>query len=232
VRHLLNEFKETPRERGMSGQRGAWRQGYFALVKTLVRFERWDLILDGTTIPTYEKPEQQAWRHWAIGLAQAAQGKVDEARKTHEKMQEFVKAATASKRALAIGELELEATIAARGGDTKKGYEVFRKAADMEAALIYTEPPSYPRPVVEGLGATALAMGDGAVAEKAYREALEREPGSGRAYFGIAAALKAQNKMAEAQQMTAKAMKAWDKADSDLPQLRGAATTAAGASQR
>jgi hypothetical protein len=96
----------------------------------------------------------------------------------------------------------------------------------MEAALIYTEPPSYPRPVVEAFAMTALALNDYATSEKAYREALAREPGSGRAYFGIAAALRGQNKVAEAQQMSAKGMKAWDKADADLPQLRSTTHTA------
>jgi Flp pilus assembly protein TadD len=118
--------------------------------------------------------------------------------------------------------------VAARGGATKRGWELFRKAGDMEAALIYTEPPSYPRPVVEGWAHTALAMGDSAAAEKAYREALSREPGSGRAYFGLAAALLGQQKTAEAQEMMAKGIKAWDKADPDLPQLRATTHTAGG----
>jgi len=230
VRHMMS-FKETPRERAGNGQRTPYRQGYYALVKTLVRFERWDLVLDGKTIPAYDKPEQNAWRLWATGLAHAAQGHADRSRKAHAEMQEQLKAATASKRPLEIAELELSATIAARSGDTKKGWETFRKAADMEAALLYTEPPSYPRPVAEGFANTALAVGDFKTAEAAYREALGREPGSGRAYFGVAAALKGQNKMAEAEQMTAKAMRAWDKADTDLPQLRGATNTA-GARQR
>jgi tetratricopeptide (TPR) repeat protein len=142
-------------------------------------------------------------------------------------MKEHLLRITASKRPLEIARIELEATIAARGGDMSKGWSLFRKAADMEAALIYTEPPSYPRPVVEGFAMTALAIGDFATAEKAYREALSREPGSGKAYFGIAAALRGLNKIAEAQQMTAKGMKAWDKADPDLPQLRAATHTAA-----
>jgi tetratricopeptide (TPR) repeat protein len=225
VRHMLT-FKETPRERKGTNQRTPYRQGYYALVKTLVRFERWDLILDGTTIPAYDKPEQNAWRLWGIGLAQAAQGRVDEARAAHAQMKEHLKTITASKRQLEIAGIELEATIAARGGDVRKGWDLFRKAADMEAALIYTEPPSYPRPVAEGLAVTALALGDHVAAEKAYREALSREPGSGRAYFGIAAALRGQNKMAEAQEMAAKGVKAWDKADADLPQLRTVTHTA------
>ena len=226
ARHLL-DYKETPRERGGNSQRTAYRQGYYALIKTLVRFEQWDLLLNGTQVPVYDKPEQQAWRMWAIGLAHAAQGRLAEARAAHAQMKEHLKAVTATLRPLTTAEIELDATIAARGGDRKKGYELFRKAADMEAALIYTEPPSYPRPVVEGLAITAMALGDHAAAEHAYREALIREPGSGHAYFGIAAALKAQNKSADADAMAAKGRQAWDRADQDLPQLRTVATSVA-----
>jgi tetratricopeptide (TPR) repeat protein len=225
VRHMMS-FKETPRERTGSSQRTPYRQGYYALVKTLVRFERWDLILDGKTLPVYDKPEQQAWRLWATGLAQAARGQQAEAKASLGEMRKQLEKITASKRPLAIAEIELDATIMARAGNTKKAWELFRKAADWEAALLYTEPPSYPRPVAEGFANTALTMGEFAVAEQAYREALSREPGSGRAYFGIAAALRAQDKVAAAAEMTSKGMKAWDKADQDLPQLRGSATTA------
>ena len=208
-RHLLS-FKETPRERSGSSQRTVYRQGYYSLVKTLVRFEKWDLILDGQTIPVYDKPEQQAWRLWSAGLAHAAKGKLDDARTALEAMKSHVKAATASRRPLTIAEMELDATISARSGDKVRGYGLFRTAAEMEAAVIYTEPPSYPRPVVEAWGATAAALGDHVVAERAFREALAREPGSGRAYFALASTLHALNRADEAAQMSAKGKKAWD----------------------
>jgi tetratricopeptide (TPR) repeat protein len=219
VRHMM-EFKETPRERAGNSQRTPYRQGYYSLVKTLVRFEQWDAILDGATVPVYDKPEQQAWRTWAIGLAHAAQGRLDNARQAHDEMKGHLKAVTATRRPLTAAEIELDATLAARSGDRDRGYRLFRKAADMEAALIYTEPPSYPRPVVEGYGITALALGDYKTAEKAFREALAREPGSGRAYFCLAAALRGLNKLADAEAMRTRATQAWDKADPDLPQLR------------
>jgi tetratricopeptide (TPR) repeat protein len=216
ARHLLS-FRETPRERGGNSQRTIYRQGYYSLVKTLVRFERWDLILDAATIPVHDKPEQQGWRTWAIGLAYAAQGKFEEARSAQEQLSAHVKAASASRRPLAIAAMELDATISARSGDKVRGYGLFRTAADMEAALIYTEPPSYPRPVVEGFGATAAALGDHVVAEKAFRETLTREPGSGRAYFALAATLRALNRADEAKDMAERGSKAWDKADSPIP---------------
>ena len=151
VQHLFT-FKENPRERAGNSQRGVWRQGYFGLIKSTVRFEKWNEILDGKTLPVYDKPEQQAWRHWAIGLAQSATGQPEKAKATLADMQKDLDAVTSAKEPIGIALQELEATIAARGGDRKKAYELFRKAADREAAMLYTEPPSYPRPVVEGLG--------------------------------------------------------------------------------
>lgn len=223
VQHLFT-FKETPREASGNNQRVAWRQAYFGLVKTVVRFEKWDAILDGTTIPVYDKPEQNAWRHWAMGLAYAATGQVDRANATLADLKKDVSAVTAANEPLNIAAIELEATIAARTGNPKKGFDLFKRAATREAAMIYTEPPAYPRPVVEGYGNVALAVGDYNAAATAFREALEREPGSGRAYFGLAAALEHLGKTSEAQDAHARAVKAWASADPDLPQLRRSST--------
>lgn len=224
VRHLMNDFKETPRERSGSNQRVTYRQGYYGLVKTLVRFQKWDVILDGTTIPAYDRPEQHAWRLWATGLAQASTGQIDKARVTLREMSDHVKKAEGSRRPLAIAEMELDATVTAYGGDRAKAWTTFRKAAATEAALIYTEPPSYPRPVAEGMGNTALAIGDAKVAEEGYREALAREPGSGHAFFGVAAALQAQGRIVESRLAYERGLIRWDKADVDMfkrkPMLR------------
>jgi tetratricopeptide (TPR) repeat protein len=223
VQHLFT-FKENPRERAGNNQRGVWRQGYFGLIKTLVRFEKWNEILDGTTIPKYDKPEQNAWRHWAMGLAYIATNQVEKAKVTLAEMENDLNAVTSAKEPIGIGVQELEATLWARLGDRKKAYELFRKAADREAAMLYTEPPSYPRPVVEGFANTALALRDYATAEQAYRETLSREPGSGRAFFGQAAALEGLGKNSEARDVRARATKAWAHADADLPQLQVART--------
>jgi Tfp pilus assembly protein PilF len=216
----LFTYKENPRERNGNNQRTVWRQGYFGLIKSTVRFEKWNEILDGKTIPVYDKPEQNAWRHWAIGLAYSATGQADKAKAALADMHKDLDAVTSAKEPIGIAAQELEATIAARGGDRKKANELYRKAADREANILYTEPPAYPRPVVEGWANVALALGDYATAETAYRDALQREPGSGRAFFGLAGALEAQGKNAEAQTARERAAKAWANADASLPQMQ------------
>jgi tetratricopeptide (TPR) repeat protein len=156
---------------------------------------------------------------------------MDQAKATLADMRKDLEAATSSKEPIGIGVQELEATIAARGGDRKKGYELFRKAAEREAAMLYTEPPSYPRPVVEGFANVALATGDYATAEKEYREALSREPGSGRAYFGLAASLEGLGNAVDAKSARERAAKAWAAADADLPQMKQLKATTAAAGQ-
>jgi hypothetical protein len=227
----LFTYRENPRERNGNNQRTVWRQGYFGLIKSTVRFEKWNEILDGKTIPVYDKPEQNAWRHWAMGLAYSATGQADKAKATLADMHKDLDAVTSAKEPIGIAAQELEAAIAARAGDRKKAYELYRKAADREANLLYTEPPAYPRPVVEGWANVALALGDYATAEKGYREALEREPGSGRAFFGLAASLEGQGRNAEAVSARERAAKAWAGADANLPQVQKLRTSTAAVGQ-
>jgi tetratricopeptide (TPR) repeat protein len=227
----LFTYKDNPRERNGNNQRTVWRQGYFGLIKSVVRFEKWNEILDGRTIPAYDKPEQNAWRHWAMGLAYSGGGQPDRAKAALAEMRRDLDAVTSAKEPIGIAAQELEAAIAARAGDQKKAYELYRKAADREANMLYTEPPAYPRPVVEGWANVALALGDYAIAEKAYREALEREPGSGRAFFGLAASLEGQGKNAEAQEAKGRAAKAWANADANLPQVQKLRTSTAAVAQ-
>jgi len=227
----LFTYRENPRERNGNNQRTAYRQGYFGLVKSVVRFEKWNEIIDGSAIPLYDKPEQNAWRHWAIGLAYSATGQADKAKTALADMHKDLDAVTSAKEPIGIAAQELEATIAARGGDRKKANELYRKAADREANLLYTEPPAYPRPVVEGWANVSLALGDFATAEKAYREALAREPGSGRAFFGLAASLEGLGRKTEAQDARARASKAWANADANLPQIQKLRTSTAAVAQ-
>jgi len=73
--HELLGIAENPREAAaIDNWYSPHRQGWFGLMKTLVHFEEWDEILDGKTPVIYDKPREQAWRHWAMGLALASKG--------------------------------------------------------------------------------------------------------------------------------------------------------------
>lgn len=219
---LLLAYKETPRERAGDSQRTVWRQGHFALIKTLVRFERWREILDGRALPVYDKPEQQAWNAWATGLAQSATGQKAAAEASLKSMRAHVDRSTAGIEPLRIALLELEASIEARAGKRRASQRRFDEAALREASMLYTEPPAYPRPVAEGWGHVALETGDYQIADKAYLRALTMEPGSGRAYLGRAHALRAMGKTVESDEMLQRARQAWHDDNTDVEAQRAA----------
>ena len=76
ARELLG-YKENPAQAASpDAMATAQAQGWFAMLRTLVQFEKWDAVLDEQMLPPYNKPAQEAWRHWARGIAYAAKGDI------------------------------------------------------------------------------------------------------------------------------------------------------------
>jgi tetratricopeptide (TPR) repeat protein len=190
----LLKIRENPREASQpTNTRTAYRQGWFARMRTLVHFRQWDEILEGAALPEYPGPRERAWRHWARGLALAARGDTGlalaEAKSMDEQMKAWEKAAGSESPHLKTARLELSGHIQVRSGDVNKGLGMMERAADMELHLRYNEPPAYPRPVLEALGQAALEARQWTRAESAFRRALDQNPGSQGAKEGLAAAL-------------------------------------------
>ncbi len=189
----LLQIRENPRERKeATNGYTAHRQGWFARLRTLVYFARWDEILEGSKLPDYPQPRQRAWRHWARGVAYAHRGDAGSARAELERMGEQIKAwsklTSNGLPHLRAARAELRAHIQVSSGRTGKGLEALERAARMEERLPYNEPPAYPRPVWEAMGQRALETRQWARAEAAFRRALEFNPGSPRAKQGLAVA--------------------------------------------
>jgi tetratricopeptide (TPR) repeat protein len=191
----LLAFKENPRDAAaVDNFYSTYRQGWFALMRTLVQNEKWDEILGGK-LPAYEKPREQAWRHWARALALNARGDragaEKEAKDMDAALRDFRKKTKGPVAAqLAVARMELAGQMTLARKNTGKGLQMLQAAATKELALRYTEPTAYPRPVLEVLGAAALAAGKFETAETAFRGALNQYPESGRARIGLAEALK------------------------------------------
>ena len=52
--------------------------------------QSWDEIIVGQALPSYAKPREQAWRHWAAALAYANKGDIDQAEKLSKESHESV----------------------------------------------------------------------------------------------------------------------------------------------
>ena len=93
-----------------------------------------------------------------------------------------------------IDEARIDAALANTRGDRKTAIEYLRKAVAAEDKLPYSEPPLSVWPVRESLGGQLLLDGQFAEAETVFREDLQHNKGSGRAYFGWMKALEGQQK--------------------------------------
>jgi len=187
ARELLS-YEENPRTKTMPDQvNGAHAQGWFAMLRTLVQFEKWDEILADKTLPVLARPRQEAWRHWARALAFAAKGKAAEAREESANFdQSLTDYRTKAKRAatpqeLEVARLELTAHLDLADGNTAKALKAFEAASKAERKLTYTEPPYYPRPVAEPWGRAAQKAGKADEARRAFRIAQEQYPGNAHA---------------------------------------------------
>src|SRR5205823_1664765 len=114
----------------------------------------------------------------------------------------------------------LDGEIARTGGNLDGAVVRFRQAAEIEHALPYTEPPYWHQPTAHLLGAALLQARRPAEAEAVYRESLKTYRVDGWALFGLAQALAAQGKTAEAAKTRAEFDDAWRMADVKLTSSR------------
>jgi tetratricopeptide (TPR) repeat protein len=191
----------------------SYRIGWFGLVKTLVRSEKWNEILDGKILPFVDQPFESIWYYWAQGLAYASSSNLGSARNSLMQLDQALRSLGRFVNPIPpqfqIARSELDAYIEANAGNVSKGLDGLDRSAREESKLPYTDPTVYPRPVLELLGRTALKVGNFQMAESAYRRALENEPGSGRALWGLAKAFEGLGKTEDAAKMIQEFRRVW-----------------------
>ncbi len=214
-------------------------EGRISMLRALVRFEKLDEILDGKSLPEESVFEVfKAWRYYAQTIALLGKGDVAATKSKLDTLEreiawlkdKFGKAKDLPQagrqrqqlRALNVAPLEIQARLLAREGKADDAIARLKEAIEEEIKLGYSEPPLYPVPMEEVAGKLCLDLKRWKEAEEFFRAALERDPGSGRAYFGLVQAQQALGKDADARDNYAKFLKAWAKADADLPEMKRA----------
>ncbi len=185
-----------------------------------VRFRRWDEIL---ALPEPERKMlmSAAFRRWSRALAFHGKGQGGEARREREafesaRRQVPEKWMWVNNRAhdiLAVASAVLEGTLAP-GIDGAAPH--WRRAIELQDALVYDEPPPWFYPVRESYGGALLRAGRAKEAEAVFREDLERTRRNGRSLFGLMESLKAQGRGTEAEWVRREFDAAWRRAEVTL----------------
>ena len=193
------------------------------------RFSDWDGIL-ATPAPAEDLPHARAMWHYARGRALAARG---DTRQADTELAAVRSAAArpdiasarlefnSSGAILGIASEVLAGHIAAAQADFPRAIRHLREATRMEDALLYGEPPEWTVPVRQELGAILLAATLPVEAEQVFREDLRRFPENGWSLHGLAGALRAQGRIADADGVMARFRRAWASADVTLSERGG-----------
>jgi tetratricopeptide (TPR) repeat protein len=202
--------------------------GYLALpTLVLARFGRWQELLAEPEPPPY-LPLDRAVRHFVRGLALAATGKFEGAEAESKALdaalaatpEEATWAVNSARQVLVVASALLAGELVARRGDPAAAVPLFEEAVRREDLLVYDEPPDWLLPARLALGAALLDAGRPAEAEAAYRAELAIYPEDGWSLFGLARALKQQEKTAEATAVERRFQAAWQRADVTLTASR------------
>jgi tetratricopeptide (TPR) repeat protein len=186
----------------------------------MIRFGRWDDILNEPSPPSYMRVSQ-AVHHYSRSIAHSALGNTLDAQlefdlfedaaanipehwlQFNNKINEIIPIA----RNMALAELRF------REGSQDEAVRLLREAAVMEDNLVYDEPPAWMIPVRHPLGAFLVSMGRYAEAEQVYTEDLERNPHNGWGLLGMEQALIGLERFDEAEEFAQRRQKAWYRAD-------------------
>jgi hypothetical protein len=195
-------------------------------VSVLLRFSKHAEVL-ALPPPPAERTVQRAWHHFARGTALAKTGKAEEATAEKKLLTAAIAAvpettafggggwATAAT-ALSVASSSLDARIAAARGEHDRAITFWQKAVAAADQLPYDEPPVWFYPVRESLGASLLAAGRAADAERVFRDDLAKHPRNARSLFGLQAAIAKQGKDSDAAWVQQEFNDAWKNADTKL----------------
>jgi tetratricopeptide (TPR) repeat protein len=165
----------------------------FYEVLTLVRFGRFDEVLEVTSRP---KPEIQGglW-DFAQGYAHLKLGDADFAAVYLARVKKAAETSTAAfrvhpaKNLLSIVAGILEGEMQRTAGDLPGAIASFQRAASLQESLVYDEPEPLPFSAFHWLGAALLESRRFEEAEQAYRAELKDHPHNGWSLLGVQQAL-------------------------------------------
>jgi peroxiredoxin/tetratricopeptide (TPR) repeat protein len=207
---------------------GAFDQGLSALIRTLVRFERWDNLLTRTNldaIPWRDVPQDNNLRAFAETVALVGQGDLIKARSRlrefHNQLRQQSEKEKGAEIAWAIPIKAAEGLLHAAQGDLLEATRFLTDAAaleqkDRDAGNYVDDPPLMPWPIQRVLGDVYLQRNEYRLASEAYRKSLAQQTNDAFALCGLARAQVALGNRDEAQHCYSQMLYLWSGADAGL----------------
>lgn len=226
---LARAADRLPRE---SARRGTRQHFQAAPWLTLVRFRRWDDLLQRPLPTASDAPYFAGAAHFARGMAYAATGDVGSARAQATALRRMerrartqglaVKNINAGADLLGLAHSLLAAEIALARGAPADAVRHAAAAVAAEDRLEPDEPPAWQVPARHALGRALLAAGRAQEARAVFGEDLERHPENAVALHGLAAAERRLGDRRAAEALERRAQAAWMHGDTPLPSLTAA----------
>lgn len=189
----------------------------------LLTFGKWDAVI-AEPMPPASLRAVTALAAYAKGVAHAVKGERDVAEKQLETVRTVAQEVDASAGnvdlVLDIALHALMGELAQRANDLAAAEEHFRAALEIEKGMLYNEPPDWYYPMQHSLGVVLLEQGKAADAEQLYLEDLKKYAENVWSLKGLALALHAQEKHADAAAVEARLAKASAAADIELMRSR------------
>lgn len=198
-------------------------------IYALIRFARWDEILEEQAPPESQAYLRAVWHHARaiaysrLGDQEAASGELA----VLEKLAETPSLATATvmgvnpaSDVLAVAVHVTRGELEADRGDLDEAITHFEQAIVLEDKLRYMEPSDWHYPVRQILGDVLLRADRFADAERVFREDLVKLPENGYSLFGLATAVEMQGRQEKAASIWQRFREAFARADVTLESSR------------
>jgi peroxiredoxin/tetratricopeptide (TPR) repeat protein len=212
-------------------------RGIAAMQRALIKFERWDDLLNPKSIPwrdVYEDKMNKAYSEARAWLGKADLEKAGKSVAAHAALKKDLDKNKDAEETYTIEALELKGRLAIARGDTIVGLGLLADAAGREYDMqkLYADPPFYPQSLYNSLGEAYLDAKSPVLAAQAFEKALELTRNDIFALSGLVRAYAALGEKARAEDDMARLLFVASNADAGLKIVERAKATGITATPR
>ena len=212
-------------------------RGIAAMERSLIKFERWDDLLNPKSIPWRDVYEDKMNKAYSEARAWLGKGDLEKAGKSiaaHADLKKDLDKNKDAEETYGIEALELKGRLAIARGDTIVGLGLLADAAGREYDMQkqYADPPFYPQSLYNSLGEAYLDAKSPVLAVQAFEKARELTRNDIFALSGLVRAYAALGEKAKAEDDMARLLFVASNADAGLKILERAKATGVTATPR